>query len=165
MGWCLVCVCHPPGQTVSPLLSAGIYLVVFPVRCKKKKLALNLIIECIFSDIADSSFPPPKRIIKVYCYVQLLYIAQSDKTRRLFSATWEKLKENLRITQWYFKVIHQGFRHDDANLAFGQQGEVGKQALQDKLARFTLGVHVYRCHDDRTLPLSRGTADWWDRWL
>lgn len=25
---------HPPGQTVSPLLSAGIYLEAFPVKCK-----------------------------------------------------------------------------------------------------------------------------------
>lgn len=63
------------------------------------------------------------------------------------------------------KVTHQWFSHDDANLAFGEQREVGKQAFQDELARLTLRVHVDRRHDDRTLPLSQGSTDWREGWL
>lgn len=60
------------------------------------------------------------------------------------------------------KVTHQGFCHDDANLALGEQGKVGEQALEDELARLTLRVHVDRRHDDRTLPLSQSSTDWRD---
>lgn len=82
----------------------------------------------------------------------------------MVAVTWENLQENT-AKQGPFRVTHQGFRHDDADLAFREQREVGKQALQDKLARFTLGVHVDGGHDDGTFLLSRGSTDRWDGWL
>lgn len=96
--------------------------------------------------------------------MQLLSTAQSDPEWLLNQNLGEPGGEPQHQART-LPDTHQGFRHDDANLAFRKQGEVGKQALQDKLARFTLGVHVYGCHGDGTFPLSQGSTDWWDGWL
>lgn len=56
---------------------------------------------------------------------------------------------------------HQRLGHDDADLALGDGGEVGEEALEDVLPRFALRVDADGHHGRGSL-LSLRTADWRD---
>lgn len=58
-------------------------------------------------------------------------------------------------------LTHQRLSHDDADLAFRHGGEVGKEALEDVLARPALRVDADGHHGWWTF-LSPRTADWRD---
>lgn len=53
------------------------------------------------------------------------------------------------------RFTHQWLGHDKSDFALGKRGEVGKQALEDVLARAALGIHVDGHHGPGALLAMR----------